>query len=79
MRGSKDGKRKLEGQVAIITGASSGIGAGIATAYAQAGARVVINYSNSEDKARKVLQEVVDLGGEGFIFGADVSKEHEVK
>ena len=79
MRGSKDGKRKLEGQVAIITGASSGIGAGIATAYAQAGARVVINYSNSEDKARNVLHEVVDLGGEGFIFGADVSKEHEVK
>ena len=43
--------RKLEGQVAIITGASSGIGAGVATAFARAGARVVINYSSSEDKA----------------------------
>ncbi|HEU5147429.1 MAG TPA: SDR family NAD(P)-dependent oxidoreductase, partial [Chryseosolibacter sp.] len=56
--------RKLEGQIAIITGASSGIGAGIARAFAQAGAKVVINYSSSEDKARSVLQEVQGLGSE---------------
>lgn len=70
---------KLYGQVAIITGASSGIGAGIATAYAEAGARVVINYSSSEDKAKKVLEEVLQLGGEGFICKADVSKEGQVR
>ena len=71
--------RKLEGQVAIITGASSGIGAGVATAFARAGARVVINYSSSEDKAKKILDEVIALKGEGFVFKADVSKEQEVK
>ena len=72
-------RRKLEGQVAIITGASSGIGAGIAIAFAQAGARVVINYSSSEDKAQQVLHEVHKLGGDGVIFRADVSAEDEVK
>lgn len=70
---------KLQDQVAIITGASSGIGAGIAVAYARAGARVVINYSSSEAKARDVLKEVKDFGGEGFVFRADVSKEEDVK
>lgn len=71
--------RKLEGQVAIITGASSGIGAGVATAFAAAGARVVINFSSSEEKANEVLQEVKDLKGEGFVCRADVSQEEEVK
>jgi glucose 1-dehydrogenase len=71
--------RKLEGQVAIITGASSGIGAGIATAFARAGARVVINYSGNEDKAKQVLDEVRQAHGEGFIFRADVSREEDVK
>lgn len=71
--------RKLEGQVAIITGASSGIGAGVATAFAAAGARVVINFSSSEEKANEVLQEVKALKGEGFVCRADVSREEEVK
>lgn len=75
----RTGKGKLEGQVAIITGASSGIGAGIATAFAVAGARVVINYSSSEEKAKAVLEEVHSLGGDGFIFRADVSQEADVK
>lgn len=71
--------RKLDGQVAIITGGSSGIGAGIATAFARAGAKVVINFSSSEEKAENVLKEVKELGGEGFIFRADVSREGDVK
>lgn len=71
-------KRKLEGQVAIITGASSGIGAGVAKALAREGAKVVINYSSSEDKAQKVLDEIRSDGGEGFIMHADVSKEKDV-
>lgn len=71
-------KRKLEDQVAIITGASSGIGAGVAKALSREGARVVINYSSSEDKAKKVLEEIQAEGGEGFIVHADVSKETDV-
>ena len=70
--------RKLEGQVALITGASSGIGAGVVRAMAHEGAKVVINYSSSEDKALKVLDEVKSKGGEGFVVHANVSKEPEV-
>lgn len=71
-------KKKLEGQTAIITGASSGIGAGVAKALALEGARVVVNYSSSEEKAKKVLEEIEKEGGEGFVIKADVSKEDEV-
>jgi glucose 1-dehydrogenase len=70
---------KLEGQVAIVTGASSGIGAGVAIAFARAGARIVINYSSSEEKAAKVLQEVRAIGAEAVIFRADVSREDQVQ
>lgn len=71
-------KRKLENQIAIITGGSSGIGAGVAKALAREGAIVVINYSSSEDKAKKVLEEVKEGGGDGMIIHADVSKEKDV-
>lgn len=71
-------KKKLEGQIAIITGASSGIGAGVARALAREGAKVVINYSSSEGKAKAVLDEVTAEGGEGMIVHADVSKEKDV-
>ena len=71
-------KRKLEGQIALVTGASSGIGAGIAKALANEGAAVVINYSSSPEKADKVKNEIQSGGGTAITFKADVSKEEEV-
>jgi glucose 1-dehydrogenase len=70
--------KKLQGQAAIVTGASSGIGAGVAKALAAEGALVVINYSSSPEKADKVLDEIKQNGGDGFTFKADVSNENQV-
>lgn len=72
-------KRKLEGQTAIVTGASSGIGAGVAKALAAEGAAVVINHSNSADKATAVLNEIKQAGGTGIVVKADVSNEADVQ
>ena len=71
-------KRKLEGQVALVTGASSGIGAGVAKALALEGASIVVNYSSSPDKAANVLKEIQAAGGTGITIKADVSHENEV-
>jgi len=71
-------KKKLEGQTAIVTGASSGIGAGVAKALALEGAFVVINFHSGEEKAKAVLAEIQQAGGDGVTIQADVSKEPEV-
>lgn len=70
----------LNGQIALITGASSGIGTGIARSMAQAGATVVINHSSakSKDAAEAILKEITDEGGKGMTAQCDVSKEDEV-
>lgn len=68
----------LQGQKALVTGASSGIGQGIAVGLAQAGADVLINYFNDEDGARETLKMVQALGREGDIVHGDVSKEDDV-
>jgi glucose 1-dehydrogenase len=70
--------KKLKGQVALVTGASSGIGAGVAKALAAAGASVAVNYSSSADKAEQVLAEIKAKGGDGFTIKANVSKEYDV-
>lgn len=74
-------EKKLTGQVAIITGASSGIGAGVAKSLSAAGAKVVINYPVPPVKAaaEAVLAEITAAGGVGMTAMCDVSKEAEVQ
>jgi glucose 1-dehydrogenase len=69
----------LEGQRAIVTGANSGIGEGIARAYAMAGARVIVNYVAGEDRAQQIVAEIKSAGGEALAIHADVSQESEVQ
>lgn len=73
-------EKKLQGQIAIVTGSSSGIGSGVAKALAQAGATVVINHvrDSSRDKAEKIKREIEEEGGRATVIKADVSKEEEV-
>jgi 3-oxoacyl-[acyl-carrier protein] reductase len=70
--------KKLEGKVAIVTGASKGIGAGIARALAEDGAAVVVNYASSRDDARRVVEDITSLGGRAVAIQADVAKEDDV-
>ena len=74
-------EQKLQNQVAIVTGASSGIGAGVAKSLAAAGATVVINYPVDATKpaADAVLAEIIAAGGKGITAKADVSKEADVQ
>ncbi len=74
-------EQKLKGQTAIITGASSGIGSGVAKALAAAGATVVVNYpvAATEAAAVVVLEEIKSQGGHGITWQCDVSKEDEVQ
>jgi glucose 1-dehydrogenase len=72
---------KLQNQVAIVTGASSGIGSGVAKSLAAAGATVVVNYPVDATKAaaEAVLNEILTAGGKGITAKADVSKEADVQ
>jgi 3-oxoacyl-[acyl-carrier protein] reductase len=68
----------LENRTAIVTGASRGIGRGIAKKFAEEGAKVVINYNNSSADATSLLKEIEAAGGTGILAKADVSKSDEV-
>ena len=70
---------KLNGKVAVVTGASKGIGAGIAKALAAEGAAVVVNYSSSKEGADAVVNAITSAGGKAVAVKGDVSKEQDAK
>lgn len=70
--------QKLTGKVAIVTGASKGIGAAIATHLAAAGASVVVNYSTSKEGADRVVDLIARRGGTAVAVQADVSKQADI-
>src|SRR4030088_161526 len=69
----------LKGKVAIVTGASKGIGAGIARGLAAAGAAVVVNYASSREGADSVVADIARKGGKDIAVKADVSKAADVQ
>jgi glucose 1-dehydrogenase len=71
--------RPLQGQIALVTGANSGIGRGIALALGAAGADVIVNHRNSEEAAVEVVKQIVTSGSRAVAVRADVSREEEVK
>jgi 3-oxoacyl-[acyl-carrier protein] reductase len=70
--------KKLENKVAVVTGASKGIGAGIAKGLAAEGALVVVNYSSSKEGADKVVGEIVSAGGKAIAVQGSVSNKADV-
>jgi 3-oxoacyl-[acyl-carrier protein] reductase len=70
--------KKLAGKVAVVTGASKGIGASIARHLALEGAAVVVNYSSSKEGADRVVSEIVSGGGRAVAVQANVAKKEEV-
>jgi 3-oxoacyl-[acyl-carrier protein] reductase len=70
---------KLKNKVAVVTGASKGIGAGIAKGLAAEGATVVVNYASSKEGADRVVAEIVGNGGKAVAIQGDVSKVSDVQ
>jgi 3-oxoacyl-[acyl-carrier protein] reductase len=70
--------QQLQGKVAIVTGASRGIGRATALALAAEGAHVVVNYASSSSAADAVVEEIAAMGGQGIAIAADVSKADQV-
>ncbi|MDY0748928.1 glucose 1-dehydrogenase [Paucibacter sp. R3-3] len=69
----------LSGKVAIVTGASKGIGAGIAKLFAKSGASVVVNYASSEAAAHALVAEIKGAGGKAVAIQADFSKTADIR
>lgn len=72
-------KKKLTGKVAVVTGASKGIGAEIARQLAAEGAAVVVNYSSSKEGAARVVDEISKHGGKAVAVHADVSRKSDIE
>ena len=71
--------QKLRGKVAIVTGASKGIGASIALHLANEGAAVVVNYATSKAGADRVVGEIVRMGGKAIAVQANLAKEADIE
>src|SRR2546421_9697462 len=70
---------KLINQVAVVTGASKGIGATIAKQFAAEGAAVVVNYASSKESADRVVDEITKRGGKAIAIQADVAKKKDIE
>ena len=70
--------KKLQNQVALVTGANSGIGEGVAIALGEAGAKVIVNYVVNPDEANAVVEKIKTGGSDAIALQADVSKEDQV-
>ena len=71
--------KKLDGKIAVVTGASKGIGASIAKHLAAEGAAVVVNYASSKEGADRVVDEIASVGGKAIAVQANVTKKAEVE
>jgi 3-oxoacyl-[acyl-carrier protein] reductase len=69
---------KLDGKIAVVTGASKGIGAGIAKEFGRAGASVVVNYASAKHDADRVVDEITKAGGKAVAIQGNVAKKPEV-
>ena len=70
---------EFQGKVALITGASSGIGSAVATRLGRAGATVAVHYNSHEENAAAVASAITSAGGTAFIVGGDVAKVDDAK
>ncbi|MEZ0540403.1 SDR family oxidoreductase [Fibrella arboris] len=73
------GDKKLSGQTALVTGANSGIGAGVAKSLGKAGANVIVNYVSRPDDAEAIVTELKSYGVDALALQADVSNEEQVQ
>src|SRR5882724_1163357 len=71
--------KRLNGKVAVVTGASKGIGAGIAKQLAAEGAKVVVNYAAAKSDADKVVDEITKRGGKAVAVQGNVAKKADVE
>ncbi len=71
-------RQALKGQKALVTGANSGIGKGVAIALGEAGADVVVNYVSGEEAAEEVVEKIRSSGGQAYAHQADVSQEDQI-
>jgi 3-oxoacyl-[acyl-carrier protein] reductase len=70
---------RLDGRVAVVTGASKGIGASIAKELAIQGASVIVNYSSSKESAEHVAAEITKAGGKAVVVGANIAKSEDIE
>src|SRR5690242_20037235 len=79
MKGNEMKNGRVQGQVAIVTGASKGIGAEIAKQLAAEGAAVVVNYASAKESADRVVDEITKRGGTAIAVQANVAKKAELE